>query len=93
MTEIEQIIDAMSDDIYNKLVAAVELGKWQNGQLLTSEQRASTLQLVMLYQAKQLDEKQHMTISSSGQVNELSKSQLKQLFKGDVIASVKETDL
>ena len=34
--EIEQIIDSMTPEVYQRLVTAVELGKWPDGVALTS---------------------------------------------------------
>ncbi|MGP1782750.1 YeaC family protein, partial [Shewanella frigidimarina] len=86
MTDINKVIDEMPDEVYQRLLSGVELGKWQDGTVLTPEQRASTQQVVMLYQARRLQQTDHFTINSEGQVNELSKSELKKQFKGESIA-------
>ncbi len=93
MTDINQVIDEMPHEVYERLVSAVELGKWQDGTVLTEEQKASTLQVVMLYQAKKLNQQDHFTINNQGEINELSKSELKKVFKGESIAEFKESDL
>ncbi|GIU26904.1 YeaC family protein [Shewanella sp. MBTL60-007] len=93
MTDINKVIDEMPDEVYQRLLSAVELGKWEDGTVLTPEQRASTQQVVMLYQARRLKQTDHFTINSEGQVNELSKSELKKQFKGEAIAEFKEHDL
>ena len=90
--ELQQMIENMSFELYEKLLLAVEIGKWQNGKMLTEEQRESTLQLVMLYQVKHLEQNDHLTISSEGRINELSKGQLKQQFNGETIAEFKDID-
>ncbi len=36
---IEQIIDNMTPDVYQRLMTAVELGKWPDGVALTAEQK------------------------------------------------------
>ncbi|GGI74539.1 hypothetical protein GCM10007978_10370 [Shewanella hanedai] len=91
--EINQIIDEMPELVYERLRSGVELGKWEDGTLLTAEQRESTMQLVMLYQARRLDQTDHFTINREGSVNELSKAELKKQFKGEAIAEFKEKDL
>lgn len=93
MTDINKVIDEMPDTVYQRLLSAVELGKWDDGTALTSEQRASTQQVVMLYQARKLAQTEHFTINREGLVNELSKSELKKQFKGDTIAEFKEKEM
>ncbi|MCL1137236.1 YeaC family protein [Shewanella pneumatophori] len=93
MTDINKVIDEMPDEVYQRLLSGVELGKWEDGTVLTPEQRASTQQVVMLYQARRLQQTDHFTINSEGKVNELSKSELKKQFKGESIAEFKEQEL
>ncbi|NYB67496.1 DUF1315 family protein, partial [Escherichia coli O157:H7] len=59
---------------------AVELGKWPDGVALTEEQKENCLQLVMLWQARNNTEAQHMTIDTNGQMVMKSKQQLKEDF-------------
>ena len=49
---IEQMIDNMTPEIYQRLVTAVELGKWPDGVALTDEQKENSRQLVMLWQSR-----------------------------------------
>ena len=77
MTDINQVIDEMPVDVYERLRSAAELGKWEDGSVLTEAQRESTLQVVMLYQARRLDQHDHFTIAAGGKMNELSKAELK----------------
>ncbi|QQX78324.1 DUF1315 family protein [Shewanella sp. KX20019] len=93
MTDINKVIDEMPADVYQRLLSAVELGKWEDGTVLTQEQRASTQQVVMLYQARKLKQTDHFTINSKGSVNELTKSELKKQFKGESIAEFQEKEL
>ena len=37
--DFEQVINSMTPDIYQRLVTAVELGKWPDGVALTAEQK------------------------------------------------------
>jgi len=78
--EIEQIIDSMTPEVYQRLATAVELGKWPDGVVLTAEQKENSLQLVMLWQARHNVEAQHMTIDTNGQMVMKSKQQLKVEF-------------
>ncbi|MBB1317089.1 DUF1315 family protein [Shewanella sp. SR43-4] len=93
MNDINKVIDEMPEEVYLRLLSASELGKWDDGTVLTQPQRESTLQVVMLYQARKLQQTEHFTIGAGGNINELSKSELKKQFKGDPIAEFKEADL
>ncbi len=78
--DFEQVINSMTPDIYQRLVTAVELGKWPDGVALTPEQKENSLQLVMLWQARHNTDTQHMTIDTQGQMVMKSKQQLKEDF-------------
>ncbi|WP_345847207.1 YeaC family protein [Shewanella algae] len=93
MTDINKVIEEMPVEVYERLRSAAEIGKWEDGTVLTEEQRENTLQLVMLYQARRLDQTEHFTIGAGGQIIELSKAQLKKQFRGESIAEFKESDL
>ena len=77
---IEEMINGMTPDVYQRLVTAVELGKWADGVALTAEQKENCLQLVMLWQACNNTDAQHMTIDTQGQMVMKSKQQLKEDF-------------
>lgn len=78
--DIEQIIDSMTPEVYQRLATAVELGKWPDGVALTPEQKENSLQLVMLWQARHNVQAQHMTVDTNGQMVMKSKQQLKVEF-------------
>ena len=80
---IEQLINAMSPQVYQILKDGVELGKWPNGEPLTDDQRQQATQAMMLYQGMKLDQKDHYTIGRNGVFNNLSKSQLKRQFRDE----------
>ncbi|MSE29784.1 DUF1315 family protein [Escherichia coli] len=75
--DIEQIIASMTPELYQRLATAVELGKWPDGVALTPEQKENSMQLVMLWQARNNTDAQHMTIDTNGQMVMKSKQQLK----------------
>ncbi|MEQ4452576.1 MULTISPECIES: YeaC family protein [Enterobacteriaceae] len=77
---LDQIVNSMTPEIYQRLVTAVELGKWPDGVALTQEQKENSLQLVMLWQARNNTQAQHMTIDTNGQMVMKSKQQLKEDF-------------
>ncbi|QJT80341.1 YeaC family protein [Kosakonia sp. MUSA4] len=78
--DLEQIVNSMTPEIYQRLATAVELGKWPDGVALTPEQKENSLQLVMLWQARNNTQAQHMTIDTNGQMVMKSKQQLKEDF-------------
>lgn len=47
--DYQQLINAMTPELYRRLRLAVELGKWPDGQALTPEQRESALQAVIAW--------------------------------------------
>lgn len=83
----EQLLEAMTPDTYERLLYAVETGKWPEGGKLSQAQRDSCIQAVMLYQSKHNTNAQHMTIAAGGEISFKSKSELKKQF------SVKESDI
>ena len=40
---VEQLVNAMTPEVYQNLKQAVETGKWPNGAELTEEQKANSL--------------------------------------------------
>lgn len=74
---LDEIVNSMTLEVYQRLSTAVELGKWPDGVALTPEQKDNSLQLVMLWQARHNTDAQHMTIDTNGQMVMKSKQQLK----------------
>ena len=50
--QYQNFVDNLDAQTINKLQAAVEIGRWENGDRLTKEQIESAMQAVMLWQAK-----------------------------------------
>ncbi|KAB8313770.1 DUF1315 family protein [Erwinia endophytica] len=78
--ELDHMIAAMTPEIYQRLVTAVETGKWADGVALTAEQKENSLQLVMLWQARHNEQPQHMSVGKGGELVMKSKKQLKEEF-------------
>ncbi len=72
------LVSAMSADTYQKLVDAVATKRWADGTLLSDEQHAQSMQLVMAYQAKVLCSDEPFTIGIDGQMVVKSKAEMKQ---------------
>ncbi|WP_230425567.1 YeaC family protein [Saccharobesus litoralis] len=70
----------MPESVYLSLRQAVELGKWEDGNSLTPEQKSQALQAVLAWQAKHLQSNEHYTIGSDGQLIEKRKSELRNQF-------------
>lgn len=48
--KFEQMIEAMTPEVYSALKRAVELGKWPNGERLSQQQRETCLSAVIAYE-------------------------------------------
>ncbi len=81
--DAEQLLKAITPEVYDRLVYAVETGRWPEGTTLSKEQRDSCMQAVMLYQSKHNTEAQHMTVAAGGEISFKSKQQLKKQFNTD----------
>ncbi|AKL43633.1 MULTISPECIES: YeaC family protein [Serratia] len=87
--DVKDLIAAMTPEIYQRLVQAVELGKWPDGVALTPEQKENSLQAVMLWQSMNNVDPQHMSIGTDGQIVMKSKQELKQQFVAEPLAKLK----
>lgn len=87
--DVKDLIAAMTPEIYQRLVQAVELGKWPDGVALTPEQKENSLQAVMLWQSMNNVDPQHMSIGTDGQIVMKTKQELKQQFVAEPLAKLK----
>jgi uncharacterized protein len=83
MSSFQQAIKNMPEEVYQKLRTAVELGKWPDGSVLTPEQKESSMQAVLLWQAMHNDNPEHMTIGKGGELVMKSKSELRRQFRDE----------
>lgn len=79
--QVEQLVAAMTPEVYENLQRAVETGKWPDGNPLSEEQKENSMQAVLLYQAKIECSEQHMTIGKDGEIVQKSRSELQQELK------------
>ncbi len=77
----EQLIAAITPQVYQRLMYAIETGKWPDGTAVSEQQRSSCMQAVMLYQSKFNTDAQHMTIAAGGELKFKSKTDLKKEFQ------------
>lgn len=66
--QYEDALKAMTPEIYERMQTAVETGRWPDGQKLTATQLENAMELVMVYQAKRLQQDDHFTIAPSGEL-------------------------
>lgn len=81
--QFDDLIGSMNQEIYERLVQAVETGKWPDGNKLTDEQRENSIQLVMAYQARYANSEETFTIGTNGEIVTKTKRELKEQFKND----------
>ncbi|GAA0857533.1 YeaC family protein [Aliiglaciecola litoralis] len=90
---IDALVSSMSQQTYERLLQAVETGKWLDGSPLTENQRESSMQAVMMYQAKVLKLDEHMMLNADGEINHKSRQQFKNEFaQQGSIARFKQDD-
>lgn len=77
---VEQLLAAMTPEVYQRLNYAIETGRWLDGTPISQEQRDACMQAVMLYQSKHNVDAQHMTVAVGGEVSFKSKAELKKQF-------------
>ena len=56
LLNFQQMISQITPDIYNNLKTAIEIGRWPDGRTLTPEQRETSLQAVIAYEAQHVSE-------------------------------------
>ncbi|CAB1246763.1 TPA: YeaC family protein [Vibrio cholerae] len=78
--DTQQLINAITPEAYQRLLYAVETGKWPEGTPLSQQQRDSCMQAVMLYQSKHNIQADHMSVGVGGEVVFKSKAELKKRF-------------
>lgn len=91
--QFDDLIDSMNRDTYDRLVQAVETGRWPDGNKLSEEQLENSLQLVMAYQSRYIPSDQHLSIDANGHMRMKSKSELKQQFVSDEDHSIARFNL
>ncbi|MCH8502602.1 MAG: DUF1315 family protein [Aliidiomarina sp.] len=75
--QYDDVVKAMSPEIYERMVQAVETGRWPDGQKLTPEQLENAMELVMVYQARRLHQDEHFSIGPTGELVMKTKGDLR----------------
>ncbi|MGS2722052.1 YeaC family protein [Paraglaciecola aestuariivivens] len=96
--DAKALLNKLSPAVYEKLLQAVETGKWLDGLQLTEQQRETCMQAVMIYQSQVLKSDQHMTVGADGEIVHRSRQSFKQEFEqvspdNQTIARFKQDDI
>ena len=59
------LIKTITPDIYERFKKAIEIGKWNDGTLLTEDQKAITLRAIILYEQVHLLEHERVGFTGS----------------------------
>ncbi|MFM2483573.1 YeaC family protein [Celerinatantimonas yamalensis] len=81
--DIEQLLAMMTPELYQRLATAVEIGRWPDGRVVSTEQRQHALQMTLIYQSRHNDDAQHMSVNRSGEIEIKSKNDLKAQYRDD----------
>jgi uncharacterized protein YeaC (DUF1315 family) len=91
--DVDKLLAAISPEIYQNMLTAVQTGRWPDGKQLSDEQRDHTQQMVILYQSKHNHQPQHFTVGTDGELVMKSKQELKRQYKEEqTIISVPQND-
>jgi uncharacterized protein YeaC (DUF1315 family) len=58
--DYQQTIETLSPEMYQRLVRAVEMGKWPDGKVVTPEQRAHAMQAIIAWGERHLPEQERV---------------------------------
>ena len=78
--DIINVVDNLSDDMYQRFKCAAETGKWPEGVDVDQNQRDTAMQIVMAYQSRVLKSKEMLTIGENGEIISKSKREIKEEF-------------
>jgi uncharacterized protein YeaC (DUF1315 family) len=86
--QFDDLLASITPEIYQRLVTAVELGKWPDGVALSADQRANSMQLVMAYQAKFCPSEEAFRVGADGQLITRSKAEMKATIQRPAAATI-----
>lgn len=84
--DVNQLLNIMTPEIYQRILAAVETGKWLDGSPLIPTMRDSAIQAVMLYQSRHNIDAEHMSVAIGGEIKLKSKAELKRMFSSKAMS-------
>ncbi|WP_026959119.1 MULTISPECIES: YeaC family protein [Aliagarivorans] len=83
--DVKKVVEAMTPEIYQSLLTAVETGRWADGNALTAAQKDNVQQMVILYQSQHNHCPEHFTVGTDGELVVKSKQELKRQFREDEV--------
>lgn len=78
--DIIQVVNNLSEDMYQRFKSAAETGKWPEGTPVDQAQRDTAMQIVMAYQSKRLKSDEMLTVGADGEIVNKTKRELKEEF-------------
>ena len=93
MATLTDYAKSISPELYQRIQQAVETGKWLDGEKLTEQQKAHSLQLLMAYQSQFNAQPEHFTIAQGGEIHMESKKKLKSQFSESALSDVHKINL
>ncbi|CAG8998312.1 MAG: hypothetical protein CENE_00254 [Candidatus Celerinatantimonas neptuna] len=82
---LEDLLAMITPEVYQRLMSAVETGRWPDGRVVTGDARQQALQMTLLYQSRYNNSAQHMTVNRRGEIEMKSKSELKTQFQSETV--------
>lgn len=68
MMQYDDVMRAVTPEIYERMKTAIETGRWPDGNRLTPAQLDNAMEIVIFYQARKLNQTEHFSINSSGEL-------------------------
>ncbi|TRW49722.1 DUF1315 family protein [Aliidiomarina halalkaliphila] len=66
--QYDDVLRAVTPEIYERMKEAVETGRWPDGQKLSAAQLENAMEIVMVYQARRLNQTDHFSINNAGEL-------------------------
>lgn len=85
VSDFAKLISNITEDVYQSLKLAVEIGKWSDGRKLTQEQKELSLQAVIAWELKNLPEEERTGYMGPQECGSKSEKIENILFKSDSI--------
>ena len=92
MSSFEQVIANMPEEVFQRLKTAVEIGKWPDGVVLSPEQKESSLQAVLMWQALHVENPEHMAVGKGGEIMMKSKAELLRQYSDEIEIARQKVD-
>ncbi|AOE84604.1 YeaC family protein [Pseudomonas sp. TCU-HL1] len=85
MSSFAHLISNITQDVYESLKLAVEIGKWPDGRKLTQEQKELSLQAVIAWELKHLPEEERTGYMGPQECSSKSEAIPNLLFKSNSV--------